>query len=133
DLETRGGQLLPLRAENQVAVDAVLLAERREVFPAQAEVHGQVGPELPVVLRKQRVGRGAEVALRLRGAARARVCVDLVEERRVALNLASLIMVEESVRIHVSIPKRLLGAVLMSPIGRLRPAASGPRPWKRET
>ena len=60
---------------------------------------------------------------------------DLISSKakRVALNLASLIIEAESVRIHVTMPKRLLGAVVMSPIGRLRPAASLPTPRKRET
>src|ERR1043165_9275746 len=55
-----------------------------------------------------------------------------LKEKRVALKRASLTIEDESVRTHVAMPKRLLGAVLMSPIGRLRPAASGPVPRKRE-
>jgi hypothetical protein len=52
DGDTGAGYLLPGRAQNEVAEYPVLLAQRREVFPPQAEIQGQVGPEFPVILYK---------------------------------------------------------------------------------
>src|SRR5260370_26600640 len=56
-----------------------------------------------------------------------------LNEKRVALKRASLVLLEEMVRAQVSMPKRFWGAVVISPIGRLRPAPSAPVPLKRVT
>ena len=50
---------------DQVADAALRFRDRRKIFPAQPERQGEVRPHLPLVLRIERVGVGAEVALRV--------------------------------------------------------------------
>ncbi len=46
-----------------VAQPILGLGNGRKIFPAEAEIDGQIRTNLPVVLEEQGIGRGAKVAL----------------------------------------------------------------------
>src|SRR5882762_8593553 len=55
-----------LRTKNVVAHQPLGFVVRRKIFPAEAKVEGQIGPDFPVILRKHGIVGGAEVALAVR-------------------------------------------------------------------
>src|SRR6185312_17419409 len=69
-----------LRSENVIAECVVKFRDRREVFPAQAQVHSEGWFHLPIVLREQSIVRRAVITNRNRRRSSGRIYLDLFIE-----------------------------------------------------